>query len=460
MARAHGRDISGQVARVLWITLVLNAGVAFGKIAIGTATGALSITADGFHSLIDAAGNVVALVASRIAAQPPDADHPFGHRRVETIAALGIGVLLLFTAYEVVTSAFERLQSGDTPQISALSFIVLAVTLGINIFVAVYERREGKRLGSQILLADSENTRADVLVTLSVIAGLGLTLAGIAWADAVIALVIVVLIARAGWGILKRTGGVLIDRAPLPEADLTAVVAQVPAVDEVVRVRSRGPGNDAYVDIDVAVPPETTADRAAAIAGAIRQKITAEFDGVSEVEVHFEPKRETAPDFALLTRACADALGLATHAVHVTEGPDGAVLEMHVEVPAVYTLGQAHERVNALEADLRRAIPRLTQIISHIEPRETLPAPDAPALDLDDVQREAAAVLHSAFPEGGWHDIQVTGAGEGASLTAHAALPADTALTDAHILAEQAERALRARLPALQRVTIHTEPHE
>jgi divalent metal cation (Fe/Co/Zn/Cd) transporter len=86
--------------------------------------------------------------------------------------------------------------------------------------------------------------------------------------------------------------------------------------------------------------------------------------------------------------------------------------------------------------------------------------PDAPVLDLDAVQREAAAVLHSTFPEGGWHDIQVTGAGDGASLTAHAALPADTALTDAHILAEDAERALRARLPALQRVTIHTEPHE
>lgn len=460
MREMHRPDTQAQVARVLWVTLALNALVAFGKIAIGAVTGSLSITADGFHSLIDGAGNVIALIASRIAAQPPDANHPFGHRRVETIAALGIGVLLLFTAYEVVTSAIERLQSGVVPEINALAFAVLIGTLCVNVFVAVYERRAGQRLNSQILLADSANTSADVFVTLSVLAGMVLTLAGITWADAIIALVIVALIARAGWGILKRTGGVLVDLAPLPEAELTAAVAQVAAVDEVVRVRSRGPNNDAYVDIDVAVPPETTADRAAAIAGAIREKITSEFDGVSEVEVHFEPKREAAPDFALMTRACADALGLATHAVHVTEGPRGKVLELHVEVPAGYTLGQAHERVSELEGNLRRTMPNLGQIISHIEPKESHPVPQAPLPDLAQMRKDAAAVLSDAFPEGGWHDIQVIAAGEGAALTAHASLPADTSLTDAHFLAEDAERALRARLPDLQRVTIHTEPNE
>lgn len=263
-ASAQTPENRRQVERVLIITLVLNLLVAGGKIVIGLMTGALAITADGFHSVIDGTGNVLGLIANRIAGRPADENHPFGHRRVETLAALAIGVLLLITAFEVVTNAVERLFSGAVPEVSPLSFVVLIVTLIINAFVAYFQRRAGVRLHSEILVADSANTSSDVFVTLSVLGSIVLTSFGLTWADPVVALVIVALIARAALKILRSTGSVLTDRAPLPPQAVAAAAAQVPAVSEnVVRARSRGSPDAIFVDVDVAVPPETTTERAA-----------------------------------------------------------------------------------------------------------------------------------------------------------------------------------------------------
>ena len=162
-------DTRQQVRRVLIITLILNALVALSKIAIGLWSGALAISADGFHSLVDGLSNVAALIANRIADQPPDEGHPYGHRRFETIAALGIGAFLLVTAWEIISSALERLGGSDEiPLVTPLTFAVMLTTLVVNLFIARYESREGQRLHSELLVADSAHTRIDVFVTISV----------------------------------------------------------------------------------------------------------------------------------------------------------------------------------------------------------------------------------------------------------------------------------------------------
>jgi cation diffusion facilitator family transporter len=334
-----------QVRRVLLITLVLNFVVAFGKIILGLLTGALAITADGFHSLVDGTSNLVGLVAIVIADRPPDDDHPYGHRRFETMAALLIGALLLLTAWEVVQGAIERLQDGTLPEITPLTFAVLIGTLAVNLFVSTYERREGKRLNSEILIADSANTGADVFVTLSVIASMALVTLGLYWVDTVAALVVVVLIGRAGWQILRQTGSVLVDTAPYPPGQLTALVEEVPCVENVLRARSRGPLDAATIDIDVQVAPEMTANQTANIAQAIQDHLDRSLGGIAEVEVHFVPRQDGKPDYALMARACGDALGLTTHEVHVTDldtnindkKAPGKLLELHVEVPPGHT---------------------------------------------------------------------------------------------------------------------------
>lgn len=465
MASHPSPSVSQQVRRVLIITLILNLAVAFGKILIGMWSGALAITADGFHSLVDGSSNVVALIANAVANRPPDEDHPYGHRRFETIAALGIGAFLLLTAWEIVSSALGRLSgSEEAPIITPLTFIIMIVTLVVNIFVNRYETREGHRLHSALLLADAAHTGADILVTLSVLGSMALVaLAGFTWADSLAALLIVVFIVRAAWQVLRQTGGVLVDTAPYTSQQLTDWVEEVPAVHQVLRARSRGPAESAHVDIDVQVQPEMTTNQTAAIADAIRGKLSEHIEGLAEVEVHFVPLEAAPKDYALIARAHADALGLATHEVTLREGEVGPVLEMHVEVPRDLTLEAAHQQVSQLEQAVNSSLPDLAEVVSHIEPalsvqpHEAVNGSEQRAHALRD---QALALLRESFLGVDWHHLELYPVDGHWTMTMHATLPAQMSVEAAHRVAESAETLLRARLPMLDRVTIHTEPPE
>ncbi|PJF24708.1 MAG: cation transporter, partial [Phototrophicales bacterium] len=217
-----------QVRRVLAITLMLNLTVAAGKIIVGAVTGALAISADGVHSLIDGASNVMALLANRAASKPPDEQHPYGHRRFETVAAFGIGVLLLLAGWEIITEAVGRLGGEHAPDLTPLAFAIMIATLIINIGVTTYERRMGEKLKSELLLADAAHTRSDVYVTISVLVSMGLVAAGLGWADSLAALVVVGFIVKAAYGVLRSAGDVLVDRAPLDGRWIAAEAAQIP----------------------------------------------------------------------------------------------------------------------------------------------------------------------------------------------------------------------------------------
>lgn len=456
-------DTRQQVRRVLLITLILNVIVALGKIIVGYLTGALAITADGFHSMMDGSSNLVGLVANRIAERPPDDDHPYGHRRYETMAALLIGALLLLTAWEIGKGAVERLMGGgEQPEVTPLSFAVLIFTLVVNLIVSRYERREGERLRSELLIADAANTGADVFVTLSVLVSMGLVaLMGWAWADIAAALIVSVLIARAAWQVLNQTVNVLVDAAPYTPAQLTALVEQIPAVNHIVRARSRGSVDAAHIDIDIQIPPETTADHAEAIAGAIRDKLNGTLNGVSEIEVHFLPQPHAEPDYALRARACADALGLSTHEVRVSDVANGKLLEMHVEVSPGQTLDAAHQRVSELEDCIKSSLPDVVEVLTHIEPARAEPVLVADsALDRESerIKKQALCLLQDKYEHINWHHLRAQPVNGGFALTMHVKLPPQISVEAAHTIAEDAELLLRGQIAGLDRVTIHTEP--
>ncbi|MFN8374200.1 MAG: cation diffusion facilitator family transporter [Anaerolineae bacterium] len=446
-----------QVERVFIITLGLNLAVAFGKIFVGMATGALSITADGFHSMTDGSSNIVALIANRIADRPADSDHPYGHRRFETLAALAIGALLLLTGWEVVQGALERLSTGEGFEVSPLMFIVLGSTLLVNLFVSRYQIREGKRLNSQLLLADAANTSSDVFVTISVMVSMLLVgLFGWVWVDTVAALIVVGLIVRAGIKILRSTGSVLVDTAPYTPERLTEIVQSMPAVGQVERARSRGTPEAAQIDIDLRVPPETTAEQTAVLSDAIRQRLQQEVGGGAEVEVHFAPNESGERDYTAFATAHATALGLSVHAVRLTQNGK-RTLEMHVTVPPRETLGEAHTRVSQLENNIQRALPELDEVITHIEPEhiDALPTQEAQPLIA-----EALRLLNETYPGVGWHHAQAYSQGTGCVLMLHAGMPPNITVDAAHHIAESAVTLLRSHLPQLERVTVHTEPPE
>jgi len=452
-----------EVRRVLLITLLLNTVVAVGKIVLGVLSGSLAVLADGFHSLTDGAGNVAGLIATSIAARPPDDDHPYGHRRFETLAALLVGGLLLLTAWEMLQGVIDRIQAQTVPEISLVLFVVLGATLLMNIGVSTYQIRAGKRLQSEILLADARNTRADVYVTLSVIGSTTLvSVTGLAWIDAAAALLVIGLIARAAWQIVQQTGSVLVDTAPFTPEQIRNALADYEALPEIIRVRSRGTEDDAIIDLDLRVPSAMTAQHSENLANRIEGNLREHLSGIREVNTQFLTQEHSTDDPILVARALADGLGMSTHEVHLTHEDGNGLLELHVEVPPGQTLQAAHEQVSALEQELVRVMPSIARVVTHIEPRSTgTPGSSiTPPQHADQICTRAQTYLQAMYPHVGWHHFASHATPHGYALNLHAALPAQISLEAAHELAESAEANLRGAMPELARITIHTEPDE
>jgi divalent metal cation (Fe/Co/Zn/Cd) transporter len=282
---------------------------------------------------------------------------------------------------------------------------------------------------------------------------------GWTWVDAASALVVVVLIGHAAWRVLSRSASILVDRAALDAPAVSEVVRKVAGVHDVARVRSRGPADEIHLDLDVHVAAPTTADQSAAIAREIRARLRDAFGGLRDIQVHFLPIHHGPVDYALIARAEADALGLGVHEVIPTVNEHGLTLDMHVEVAPGETVGQAHELVTQFEGRLRAAIPDLHRVVTHIEPAHLSEHPPADSVDAHDLARRALDIANTLYPQGLWHDLDIRGESDGGyALSVHCVVSGDMPLEEAHRLAEIVETRVRAALPAIHRVTIHTEP--
>lgn len=284
-----------EVSRVLLRVLFLNLLVAVAKIVLGLTTGAVSILSDGLHSLTDGASNVVGLVGVRVASRPPDANHPYGHRKFETMAAVGILLFLLLVLVEVLRAAFERLQSGEGPIITPLTFAVMGVTFAINVIVVAYERRAGRRLSSEILLADALHTRTDLLTTATVMAALVGVQAGVPLLDPVAAIIVALFIGYACWEIFSNTSRTLADEVILPEDEIQAIVCNVPGVVGCHQIRTRGARDHVFLDLHIWLRPDMSLYDAHGISHVVKDRLMAGFPQIKDAIIHIEPPPDTIP---------------------------------------------------------------------------------------------------------------------------------------------------------------------
>jgi cation diffusion facilitator family transporter len=289
MTVSRDQAIGVGVRRVLLITLGLNVLVCVGKIVVGTIAGSLAMVADGYHSLADGGNNIIGLVVTAFAYAPPDRGHPYGHRKFETAATTAIGAALLLLAYELLSSVVGPGAHHEPPQIGALTWSVMLCTLAINFGVTWYEAREGRRLGSDFLIADSTHTRADIYVSLGVIASFVAVRAGLAFADAGVALVIAGLIAYQAVKILIGAFNVLTDRAALAPERISAVLSGMGEIRQLRDIRTRGGRGAVYVDLVVHVDGGLTLRMAHEVADRIEQTVKAGLPEVVDVMVHLEP---------------------------------------------------------------------------------------------------------------------------------------------------------------------------
>lgn len=285
-----------RVQRTLALILVLNLIVALAKGIFGALAGSVSMTADAFHSLFDSVSNVIGILSIQVAKQPPDKNHPYGHGKFETLGTLCIGLLLLVTAYWIISEGINRLITVAIPIITEITVAVMCITIAINLFVAWYELKVGKELQSDILIADAQHTKSDIYVSLSVLAGFLVVSLGYPQADPIIAFGIGLLIAKMGITLIKEAGEVLTDTKVVDcGEDVARILQSIEGVEGYHKFRCRGKRGEIFADIHVLVLPDLTVEAGHEIAKTVQKRLKAEIPGMKDVVIHIEPSREGEP---------------------------------------------------------------------------------------------------------------------------------------------------------------------
>jgi cation diffusion facilitator family transporter len=458
------RDL-GQIRRVLIVTMLLNFLATAIKIGAGLLTGALSVVADGLDSLFDGLSNVVGLAGLYASSKPPDAEHPYGHRKFETVAALSISFLLFLTCWQLIQVAWSRLGEAHMPSINLWIVAAMLLSMVVQAGTSFYELREGRRLKSELLVADALHTRASILVSLSVLVGLGLVRLGFPQADPILAGVVALVIARIGFDILKETLPVLVDQAVVDPQKIAEVVRSVEGVESFHRVRSRGAEGSALVDLHVRISPNKTVQDADAIASEIRRRLLA-LEKVTDVTVHLEaqhsPETDGADIFATL-KHIADELGVTIHESWAYRTGGQLFVEVHVGVNPRLTLGEAHALVDRLERELVVRAPEVTGVHTHIEMAELqVQEGDRATAELEQrVRSEVEQVVASLPGLGKAYNITVRhnrGDGRQYYISLDCSIASETPVGQAHRLSHLLEQELRRRLKGVVDVFVHLEP--
>ena len=289
LPRPEGRPATALVRRVFVGLLVANLAVVAAKSFVGLRAGSLAILGSALDSSVDALNNVLALIVVRVAAKEPDEDHPYGHGKFETLGALAIVGFLSITCFELIRGAVNELLQGAHPVgVTDSQLAVLVLTLGVNVVIAWYENRRGRELRSELLIADAAHTRADVLITVGVLAGVLFARQGWWWIDPVVAIAVALVIVQVAYRILVRTVPVLVDQRALPTGEIRQTAETVPGVKSAYGIRSRGPSDLRYAEVTIAVDPRADVAAAHAIADQVEERLKQDLR-LHEVTVHVEP---------------------------------------------------------------------------------------------------------------------------------------------------------------------------
>jgi cation diffusion facilitator family transporter len=278
-----------KIRQILVIVLLFKWLVAFSKLIYGLLTKSASMAADGVHSFADGASNIIGLVGIWAASKPIDEDHPYGHRKYETIATLGIAFMLFLASFDIIKDGVLRLFHPVVPEVNIASFIVMICTFIVNITVMKYEFNKGKELCSDILICDSMHTKSDIFVSLAVIVTLISTKIGFPIIDTIIALVIGCLIAKAGYEVLKKSSIVLTDGEAVEKTKIREVVKDVKGVKAIHKIRTRGRDDDIHVDLHIMVDKDMPVKDAHCLSHEISALLKVKISGVTDVIVHVEP---------------------------------------------------------------------------------------------------------------------------------------------------------------------------
>jgi len=448
--------------KVALTSMAASAGLATAKAVVGVISGSLALLSEAAHSLIDLGATVMTYFAVRISGKPADAEHHYGHGKVESVSALAETALLFVLAGVVTWEAAKRLTSTEPPEVEATpwAFAVIVLSIVVDFVRARVLYRTAEKTSSHALEADALHFDSDMWSSLAVLLGLVGIALGYASADSVAAIVVSVVICIAGWRLGRRTIDTLTDTAPPGAADkITAAITHIPGVVGIERLRVRKVGEVLFVDLDVAVSRTLPLDRVAVLKQRIVEAVRAD-SPAAEVTLTTEPR--ALDDESVLERVMVIARNRALAVHHVTVHAIEARLavSLDLEVDGALSLGAAHDIATGLEEAIREELGPEVEVETHIEPLQPLDEPgrEASAERIAAVREALTEIANKVDFVGAIHDVRVRAAEDGEIVNFHCLVDPLLKVADVHDKVDEVERALRMRFPSIKRVTGHAEP--
>lgn len=443
-------------------SIAASAGLTVAKTVIGLLTGSLAILSEAGHSLLDLSATVLTYFAVRISGKPADAEHQYGHGKIESVTALAETALLFVLTAIVVFEAVQRLIGAHAHAVeaTAAAFAIIIASIAIDFFRARALKRVAEATGSEALEADALHFRSDMWSSIAVLIGLFGVALGHAWADAAAALVVAVFICIAGYRLGRRTIGTLTDTAPAGAREHVAAIArQVPGVVAVERVRVRPAGAVLFVELSVSISRTLPLDRVTAIKQQLARAIRADMPA-TELTISTEPKALDSETVRERVMVIARDLGLAIHHVGVQTIGERLSVSADLEIDGAQPLAAAHEVASRLEDAVRRELGPEVEVETHIEPlpADLLAGRDAEPERIAEVRGLLASLATEFSALSEVHDVRVRETPAGEIVNFHCHVDPALSVRAVHDLVDTLERRLRRQFPTIQRVIGHAEP--
>lgn len=458
---SHAHDVPSAKSRVAAISVVASAAMAVTKLVVGLAIGSLALISEALHSAIDVVATMVTWLVVRVSDKPADAEHHYGHGKVESLSALGIIALLYILAGGVVVEAISRLREGITPsRVTALPFLVLLIDIAVNFWRARALHRTARETHSQALEADALHFSSDVLGSIAVMIGLGLIALGYTWGDAAAAIGVAVMIALLGVRLARSTIETLLDRAPDGATEAAeAAIRAIPGVIDIERLRVRMVGAIHFVDATVKVPRTYPIDRIEEIKRKAQDALS---EALKEADLSFIAVPVARDNEGVRERIMVIARnrGLAIHHVTVHDLGGKLIVSIDLEVDGEMSLFSAHAVSQDLEEAIRDEFGADVEVDTHIEPLE----PELPhGVDADATQAQAMERALADFAAAGGtihdvHSVRVRDTEAGQIVNFHCRANPAMRVIDVHDAVDAIERAMRRAFPSVKRVISHAEP--
>jgi cation diffusion facilitator family transporter len=449
-------------------------GVTLLKLLTGLLTGSLGMLSEAAHSGIDLIAAGITLFSVQVSDRPADADHTYGHGKIESLSAAVETVLMLASCVWILTEAIRRIVFREhlALKVSVWPFIVLLLAITVDFTRSRKLHRIASETRSEALEADAIHFRTDIWSSLAVLLGLAASYSGKYWnipalelADPIAAILVACIIFYVTWNLARRTIDALTDATP-PEVraqnrELIRDLAAIDGVLSVDRIRTRRSGPSYFADVTLGMPRNLTFQRSEQITTAATAAVQRHLPG-ADVVVHSIPTASRAESVHDRIRAVAARSNLAIHDVSVQEYHHALHVEQHLEVDEKMTLRAAHALVTQLESEIRREVPEISTILTHIESEPaTIERPES--LERDRQLEVRLRRTAQAFPEIlDIHEVFVTRAhNNGADrihVNCHCTLPDDLPMSRVHEIITELENAFKLDCPEVSRLLIHPEP--